>query len=59
LDLDLEGSLYALLRQEFNLIPATAIQECEAALALLRERLLLHLRRSAPVLKIQRTTFDS
>jgi GntR family transcriptional regulator len=57
--MDLEGSLYALLRHEFNLIPATAIQECEAALAPPRERLLLHLRRGAPVLKIQRTTFDS
>jgi GntR family transcriptional regulator, N-acetylglucosamine utilization regulator len=57
--LDLEDSLYTLLRNEFNIIPATAIQECEAALARPHERSLLCLRRGAPVLKIQRTTFDS
>jgi GntR family transcriptional regulator, N-acetylglucosamine utilization regulator len=56
--LDLQGSLYALLREEFKIIPSTAIQECEAALARPHERALLHLQRGAPVLKIQRTTFD-
>ena len=57
--LNLEGSLYALLGQEFGIFPATAIQECEAALPQPRERALLGLDKHAPVLRIQRTTFDS
>ncbi len=57
--LDLSGSLYAVLREHFGLIPAEAIQEFEAALPRPHERALLHLHDNAPVLKIQRTTFDA
>jgi GntR family transcriptional regulator len=56
--LDLSGSLYAVLRDHFGLYPALADQEFEAALARPHERALLHLPEGAPVLKIQRTTYD-
>jgi GntR family transcriptional regulator len=59
LELDLSGSLYAVLRSEFGIIPAEAQQEFEACLANPRERSLLKLSDGAPVLQIQRTTFDS
>lgn len=59
LDLDLSGSLYAVLRSEWGIIPAEAQQEFEAMLAQPRERALLKLNDGAPVLAIQRTTFDS
>jgi GntR family transcriptional regulator len=55
----LEGSLYAILRDHFSIIPCEAIQEFEAILARPRERALLHLSEGGPVLRIQRTTFDS
>jgi GntR family transcriptional regulator len=59
LTVDLGGSLYAVLREYFGLIPTEAAQEFEAMLARPRERMLLHLHEGAPVLKVQRTTFDS
>lgn len=58
IDLDLGESLYAVLRQEFSLVPTEALQEFEAVLPQPRERQLLHLTEGAPVLKLQRTTFD-
>lgn len=59
LTLDLDGSLYSVLREQFGLVPAEAMQDFEAILAQPRERLLLKLPEGAPVLKLQRTTFDS
>lgn len=59
LQLDLDGSLYDVLQQQFGLVPAEAVQEFEAALAQPRERTLLHLTEGSPVLKLKRTTFDS
>jgi GntR family transcriptional regulator len=59
LTMALEGSLYAILRDHFSIIPCEAIQEFEAMLARPRERALLHLNEGAPVLRIQRTTFDA
>lgn len=58
LTLDVQGSLYSLLRDEFSIVPAEAVQEFEARLAQPRERTLLHLHDGAPVLLLQRTTFD-
>lgn len=58
LTLDLEGSLYARLRQEFNIIPLEAFQEFEARLAQPHESTLLHIDEGAPVLILQRTTYD-
>jgi GntR family transcriptional regulator len=55
---DLQGSLYAVLQAEFGIVPAEANEELEAALAQPRERTLLLLSEGAPVLRIQRTTFD-
>lgn len=54
----LEGSLYSVLRAHFGLIPAEAVQEVEAVLAQPQERTFLQLPEGAPVLKLQRTTFD-
>ncbi len=59
LEFDLAGSLYAVLQQEFGLIPAEAIQEFEAILPQQLERTVLHMQEAAPVLRLQRTTFDS
>jgi GntR family transcriptional regulator len=59
LTLDLEGSLYALLHDEFGLTPTEAVQEFEARLATHRECLLLQLSDGMPVLKLERTTFDA
>ncbi|WP_025745930.1 GntR family transcriptional regulator [Kallotenue papyrolyticum] len=56
---DLSGSLYAVLRERFAIVPAEAIQEFEAALPQPHERALLQVPEGAPVLKIQRTTFDA
>ncbi len=58
LGISLEGSLYRVLREHFGLIPAEAVQEVEAVLAQAEERTFLHLPEGAPVLKLQRTTFD-
>lgn len=58
LTVSLEGSLYSVLREQFGLIPAEAVQEVEAVLAQPQERTFLHLPEGAPVLKLQRTTFD-
>jgi GntR family transcriptional regulator len=57
--LGLEGSLYAVLREQFGIIPCEAVQEFEAMLARPRERALLHLSEGSPVLAIQRTSFDA
>ncbi|HEX6290732.1 MAG TPA: GntR family transcriptional regulator [Herpetosiphonaceae bacterium] len=59
LAMNLEGSLYAVLQDTFGIIPCEAVQEFEAMLARPRERALLHLTEGAPVLRIQRTTFDA
>lgn len=59
LECNLAGSLYAVLQQEFGLIPVEAIQEFEAILPQQRERTMLHMQEGAPVLRLQRTTFDS
>jgi GntR family transcriptional regulator len=59
LTLDLGGSLYALLREQFDLIPAHAVQELEARIARPRERVLLKLNEGAPVLAQQRTTSNA
>lgn len=59
LTLDLTGSLYALLLQEFNLVPSEAFQEFEARLVQPRECTLLHVDNGSPVLTLQRTTFDT
>lgn len=56
--IDLGGSLYAALRDLFGIVPAEAIQEFEARLARPREYTLLKLGECAPMLTIQRTTFD-
>jgi GntR family transcriptional regulator len=56
---NVEQSLYALLRERFALVPASAQQEWEARLARPREHTLLKLPPNVPVLAIQRTTFDS
>ena len=56
--LDLEGSLYALLKAEFGLVPSEALQDLEAVLAQPRERSLLNLSEGTPVLRIRRTTFE-
>ena len=58
LNMHLEQSLYALLAQTFAMVPASAQQEFEARLVRTREHTLLKLPPSAPVLAIQRTTFD-
>ncbi len=55
---DVEGSLYLWLREHFNITPSEAFQEFEARLAQPRERTLLHLHDGAPVLLLQRTTYD-
>ena len=55
---DVEGSLYLWLREQFNITPSEAFQEFEARLAQPRERTLLHLHDGAPVLLLQRTTYD-
>ena len=57
--LDIGGSLYALLRDTFGIVPREAIQEFEARLARPREHVMLKLDDCAPVLTIQRTTFDA
>lgn len=54
-----DGSLYAVLREQFELIPCEAVQEFDAVMALPRERSLLQLSEGSPVLRIQRTTFDA
>lgn len=59
LTLDLGGSLYALLQQEFKVVPTEAFQEFEARLAQPHERTLLHVAEGAPILILQRTTFDT
>jgi GntR family transcriptional regulator len=56
---DLGGSLYALLHDTFGIVPSEAVQEFEARLARPREHALLKLGEGAPVLTIQRTTFDA
>lgn len=56
---DLDGSLYELLRERFQLIPVEAIQEFEARLATPSEQELLRIGAGAPVLTITRTTFDT
>lgn len=57
--IDLGGSLYSVLRDQFDLIPGEAQQEFEAILPQPRVRTLLHLPEGAPVLQIHRTTFDA
>lgn len=59
LSISVAESLYAVLRREFNIIPVEAMQEFEATLAQPRERTLLHVKEGAPVLRLQRTTFDA
>lgn len=58
LSLPLEGSLYELLRERFQLIPSEAIQAFEARLAVDDELLLLKIVPGTPVLTLDRTTFD-
>ncbi|HEY0601893.1 MAG TPA: GntR family transcriptional regulator [Herpetosiphonaceae bacterium] len=59
LHMDHDGSLYAVLRERFGIIPCEAVQEFDAVMALPRERSLLQLNEGSPVLRIQRTTFDA
>jgi GntR family transcriptional regulator len=59
LGMNLEGSLYHVLREEFGIIPCEAVQEFDAVLARPRERAMLNLNEGSPVLRIQRTTFDA
>ncbi|NOK60428.1 MAG: hypothetical protein GFH27_549281n178 [Chloroflexi bacterium AL-W] len=56
---DLEGSLYAMLRERFGLVPVEAIQEFEARLPRSQERRLLKMNEGEPVLKLLRTTFNA
>ena len=56
--LPINGSLYELLRERFQLVSSAAIQEFEARLATPIEQELLHVGAGAPVLTITRTTFD-
>ncbi|HMQ30784.1 MAG TPA: GntR family transcriptional regulator [Chloroflexaceae bacterium] len=58
LALPLEGSLYELLRERFQLIPSEAIQAFEARLAVDDELPLLKIVPGTPVLTLDRTTFD-
>lgn len=55
---DLEGSLYALLSQRFNIVPTRARQRITAAVSDKRESELLGLKRGTPVLRLRRVTFD-
>ncbi len=59
LALPIEGSLYELLGERFQLIPTEAIQEFEARLAVDDELPLLKIGAGAPVLTLARTTFDA
>ena len=56
--LPIDGSLYELLRERFQLVPTAAIQEFAARLATPIEQELLHVGAGAPILMITRTTFD-
>lgn len=57
-DEDLSGSLYALLSQKYGVVPTRARQRLVAAVADRRESEILGIRRSSPVLRIERVTYD-
>lgn len=59
LALPLDGSLYRLLAEAFNIQPMRAEQEIEATLVTAREIELLGLEPGAPVLRNRRTTYDA
>ncbi|MCW5851207.1 MAG: GntR family transcriptional regulator [Anaerolineae bacterium] len=59
LSLPLDGSLYRLLTETFDIHPKRAQQEIEATLATAREMDLLKLETDAPVLRNRRTTYDA
>ncbi len=58
LTMPLEGSIYELLRERYQLIPSEAVQAFEARLAVNDELPLLKIVHGTPVLTLDRTTFD-
>jgi len=57
-ELESAGSLYGLLEQKFNLVPAEADETVEATLANERESAILGVPPASPLLLIQRTTWS-
>ncbi len=55
---DLSGSLYALLSQRYGLAPTRARQRLSAGAGDRQESGLLGIRRGAPVLRLERVTYD-
>ncbi|MHB8468643.1 MAG: UTRA domain-containing protein, partial [Gaiellaceae bacterium] len=58
LELDLSGSLYRLLAEEFDAAPVRSVERIEPVVAAAAEALVLEVRTGAPLMLVDRVAYD-